>query len=84
MTTPAYWMNETTGVLRPAVMAYLNDEPMKRDEIAAMRAYLRQWMQGDWRGPDILEMRKRIDGVIDQDTLRSWLNDAMALGIDPL
>lgn len=39
---PGFWMNETSGVLRPAVEAYLRREPMTPNQIAAMRAYLRQ------------------------------------------
>lgn len=45
MTGPGYWMNETSGVLRPAVEAYLNGTEMTPGQIVAMRGYLRQWVQ---------------------------------------
>lgn len=41
---PGYWMDETSGVLRPAVEAYLHGRDMTPEEIVAMRAYLRQWI----------------------------------------
>jgi hypothetical protein len=31
-----YWMYETSGVLRPAVHAFLHDEAMTGEQIAAM------------------------------------------------
>jgi len=54
---PFYWMFETTGVLRPAVEAYLNHGEMTEPQIAALRAYLRQWIAGPWRGPGIDRLR---------------------------
>ena len=39
MSAPGYWMNEMSGALRPAVEAYLHDEPMTARQIAAFRAY---------------------------------------------
>ena len=46
-TTPdlRYWMYETSGVLRPAIEAYFSGL-MTDQHIAAMRAYLRQWIAG--------------------------------------
>ena len=32
---PGFWMNETSGVLRPAVLAFLNGGPMTAPDIAA-------------------------------------------------
>ena len=83
---PGYWMNETSGVLRPAVEAYLYDHPapMSPAHLAAMRAYLRQWMAGDWRGPDIEPLRAAIDGIDSRAALSRWLDAAEPIGIDPL
>lgn len=80
---PGYWMNETTGVLRPAVQAYLNESDMTPSQIGVMRAYLRQWMQAEWRGP-VEELRDSINKIVDRTSLTSWLRDAVAWGIDPL
>jgi hypothetical protein len=38
MSKPGYWMHETSGVLRPAVEAYLRDEPMTEAQIEATGA----------------------------------------------
>lgn len=55
---PGYWMHETSGVLRPAVEAYLNQRPMSKKQIAAMRAYLRQWIAApEWRGEEVERLR---------------------------
>jgi hypothetical protein len=35
--SPGYWINETSGVLRPAVEAYLRHEPMTPAHVAAVR-----------------------------------------------
>ena len=80
---PGYWMHETSGVLRPAVEAYLTGGPMLPEHIAAMRAYLRQWiMAPTWRG--VGDLRERIDMLIDRAAIDRWLWDAEMAGIDPL
>lgn len=49
---PGYWMNETSGVLRPAIEAYLAGGPLAAEHVGAMRAYLRQWIFATaWLGP---------------------------------
>jgi hypothetical protein len=70
---PGFWMNETTGVLRPAVEAYLNGDPMTGEQIAAMRAkdatdlwIFRQWL------------------AITREAIAQWLDDADDASIDPL
>lgn len=81
---PGYWMNETSGVLRPAVEAYLNHKPMTDAQIAAMRAYLRQWIAGPWAGPRIEELRESVDGLTSRRAIVRWLDLAMDEDIDPL
>jgi hypothetical protein len=78
---PGYWMNETSGVLRPAVEAYLNREPMSEGEIAAMRAYLRQWIAGFFGAADLAG---RVDKLTSREAIEDWLDDATEIGIDPL
>ena len=82
---PGYWMHETSGVLRPAIVAYLKRDPMTPEQIAAMRAYLRQWINGDW-GPEdeVAQLRHDIDGLTSRSAIDRWLEAAVAIGIDPL
>lgn len=79
-----YWMNETSGVLRPVVEAYVAGMPMMENDIAAMRSYLRQWMMVGWDGDGIEDLRRRVDEITDRASLTKWLEDAVAWGIDPL
>jgi hypothetical protein len=85
MPLPGFWMNETSGVLRPAVEAYLQGDEITPAEIAAMRAYLRQWIEGDgFQGEDIEELRRQVDGLTDRQSITAWLDKAIDAGIDPL
>ena len=81
---PGYWMHETSGVLRPAVEAYLDQAPMTPHQIAAMRAYLRQWMEGPWEGDAIAALKAHVALIHDRDSLECWFDEAMDCGIDPL
>jgi len=83
-TLPGYWMHETSGVLRPIVLKYLEGQPLEVDEVVTMRAYLRQWMAADLRGSSVAELRERIEEICTVAELRSWLDDALDAGIDPL
>ena len=82
---PRFWMNEQTGVLRPAVEAYVTGGPMSVEQIAAMRAYLRQFIAATcWVGPRVGELRGMIDGLTSRKAITVWLVIAIAEGIDPL
>ena len=81
---PGFWMNETTGVLRPAVMAYFEGKPLDPRQAAALRAYLRQWMAAPaWRGPMIDPLRTAVEEIIDRESLDRWITMAEFAGIDP-
>jgi hypothetical protein len=85
MSAPGYWMYETSGALRPAIVAYLNHDEMTPAEIAAMRAYLRQWIMADsWQGPAIDALRTAIDGLTSRQAIHRWLARALDENIDPL
>jgi hypothetical protein len=78
-----YWMNETSGVLRPIVERYLNGGDLDDAAIAIMRAYLPQWMEGEaWFGAAML--RTRVAAIATTADLRDWLNAAAEIGVDPL
>lgn len=85
MSAPGYWMNETSGVLRPAVMAYLHGEEMTVQQVVTLRAYIRQWiMAPGFVGPEVEELRGRVDGLQSREAIARWLDDADAAGVDPL
>jgi len=79
-----FWMYETSGVLGPVVEKYLAGDELTPPEIATMGAYLRQWGAGAFYGPDVDELRDRVDEIHTTDELRLWLHDAFDAGIDPL
>lgn len=78
---PDYWMN----VLRPAVKAYLERDELTPAEIAALRAYFRQWINAPaFVGKDVEALRKRVDGLTSRQAIKAWLNAAIDAGVDPL
>jgi hypothetical protein len=77
-------MHETSGVLRPAVEAYLTGKEMTPGQIVAIRGYLRQWINGDWKGPMIDPLRTRVEEITTRQDIDSWLSLADREGIDPL
>lgn len=82
---PGYWMFETTGVLRPAVEAYLSGRAMSDEQIAAMRAYLRQWIEAPcWHGQTVVILRSLVDRLTTREAIERWLRLAERAGIDPL
>lgn len=82
---PGYWMNETSGVLRPAVETYLSGRDMSPEHIAAMRAYLRQWIAGPaWEGEKVEELRRSVDGLTSRAAISEWIWAAVREGMDPL
>ena len=84
MTMPGFWMDETSGVLRPAVESYLYGEPLSDQQIAALRVYLRQWIAAPWTGPGIERLRAKVDRLQSRAAISDWLDDALDEGIDPL
>jgi hypothetical protein len=86
---PGFWRNETSGVLKPAIEAYINGKALDVHQIAAMRAYLRQWIMAPaWdRGepsPELEKLRSGVDGLTTQKAIHDWLWEALGIGIDPL
>lgn len=79
---PGYWPNETSGVLAPAILAYLHDQPLTPAQVGAIRAYIRQWMRGDYLGVE--ELTAKIDAIQTREDLHRWFDEALELGIDPL
>jgi hypothetical protein len=80
-----YWRYETSGLLRRAVEAYLDGGEMTPAQIAAMRAYLRQWIFCPfWKGEELDYLRGTVGGLVDREGIARWIDDAIEAGIDPI
>jgi hypothetical protein len=88
-------MYETSGVLRPAVEAYLlTKEELSAEHIAALRAYFRQWVMdsvwdtnphaNEFERACLAQLRVEVDGLTSRAAIARWLPKAEAFGIDPL
>jgi hypothetical protein len=82
VSNPGYWMFETSGALRPAIVVYLSREPLDDEQIALIRAYLKQWIEGDFE--DVEGLREAVDEIRDVPSLDRWLYRADQVGVDPL
>ena len=81
MVIPGYWKYETSGVLAPVVEAYLRGEELDPRGVATMRAYLRQWIAGDFR--EVEGLRDAIPSLTNTAQIRQWLETAAELDLDP-
>lgn len=91
---PGYWMHETSGVLRPAVEAYLRGDPLRPEHITAMRSYLRQWIMSPlWdQNPHaddddrwaLGELRRHVNDLTTRTVIERWIAWAVDEGYDPL
>ena len=85
MRPPGYWLHETSGALRPAVVTYLEGGPLTPQHIAALRAYFRQWIEHPgWEGPKVEELRRTVGDLNDRQAIRAWLRLAFDAGCDPI
>ena len=84
--SPGYWMYETGGALRPAIVAYLYREPLTDEQISVIRHYLAQWIyaRGFDGGEGVGLLRDTIGGLKSRSAIDRWLYRADELGIDPL
>jgi hypothetical protein len=80
-----FWMYDTSGVLRPAVRAYLNGRPMTAKNIAAIRTYLRVWIFApEFDGEGVEKLRQAVDGLASREAIEEWLAMARKEWISPL
>jgi hypothetical protein len=78
-------MHETGPTLRPAITAYLHRRPLTSEQIAHIRAYLKQWIDyGAWAGAGVDELRRSVSEIHDEAGITHWLQAAEELAIDPL
>ena len=91
---PNFWMNETSGVLRPVVEKLLNGKRLLPREIAVMRAYFRQWIESPvWDlnphqtvegASRLAELRTSVTDIATMEDISTWLEIADGEGLDPL
>lgn len=87
---PRLWRFETSGILRPAVEAYLAGGPLAPSSIALLRDYLRQWIFSPvWdenpAGSAWLDgLRDGINSLTTRAQIAMWIARATEAGIDPL
>ena len=91
---PRFWRNETGGKLQPAIERYLRNEPEKPDDIAWIRAYLRQWIDSPvWDQNPTMTRESRLELALlrtraailrTRAEIGEWLRLALDAGIDPL
>ena len=82
---PGFWMDETSGMLRPVVLAYLRGDDLTVYQVSIIRAYLRQWIAGSrWRGEGIARLRSQLNRMHTRRQVEEWLDLALEQGIDPL
>jgi hypothetical protein len=78
-------MYETSGVLRPAVRAYLKGKAMTAKDIAAIRTYLRVWIFApEFDGDGIEALRQTVDGLASRKAIKDWLATARKEWVSPL
>jgi hypothetical protein len=80
-----FWMYDTSGVLRPALSAYLKGKPMTAKHIAAFRVYLRVWIFApEFVGDGVEALRQAVDGLASREAIEDWLAMARKEWISPL
>jgi hypothetical protein len=83
---PRYWMWESSDVLREAVRAYEDGDDMTPGQIAAMAAYLRQWIATPSLGyqSPIQALRLSAATLYTRDAIARWIWRAAGHGLNPL
>lgn len=82
-------MYETSGVLIPAVKRYLQGVDITGQDLAALRAYVRQWIYSPvWDcNPNgtgsVAGLRDMVDSITTRAQLDLWTERAGDIGIDP-
>ena len=82
---PDFWMYDTSGVLRPAVRAYLKGKSMTAKDIAAIRTFLRVWVSApEFDGDGVEALRQTVDGLASREAIEDWLAMARKEWVSPL
>jgi hypothetical protein len=86
---PLYWMNETSGILRSAVQAYVtaetNGPDMTAEQFELFRAYLTYVIHAPcWKGLDRRRFAFKLAAATDTAAIHTILMELLDFGIDPL
>lgn len=82
---PFHWRHKAPPGLIFAITAYLNGHPLSAADMAALQAYLRQWIEAPgFRGFTVDELRREVDGLTTRKAVTAWLHKADSAGVDPL
>lgn len=94
MSAPGYWMDETGGLLAPAVERYLTNDELRNGDIPLIRAYLRQWINSPaWDDNphldadgirELVDLRSSVETIGTREDIDGWLKIAIDKGLDPL
>ena len=82
---PHYWMTEQTGRLADAVEAYMNGDALAKDQLALIKAYLRQYLEravmtGDAKRERLLEQAAALR---DSREIERFADDLAEIGVEP-
>lgn len=86
---PLQWQNETTGRLRTAISAYLEQKPTDH-QLKLVIAYLQHyvhapaWLQDPELAADVKALQAKSLTLKTIEEAKAFIQDAVALGIDPL
>jgi hypothetical protein len=80
---PYYWSADCHG--HSAIEKYLAHTDLNPFELAAIRTYLRKWIDAACTlNPQLIPLRHLLPSIVSALQLESWLTDAYAIGVDPL
>lgn len=91
---PKYWMQETSGVLKPVIEKLLAFTDLTHRDIAVLRLYFQQWVDSpawdanphaDDRSRRVLaELRSKARTLRTSHDVMDWVAAATREGMDPL
>ncbi|PZV19220.1 MAG: hypothetical protein DCF22_00700 [Leptolyngbya sp.] len=90
-----YWRNETSGILQPAMMAYINHGAYPNqcpaptpEQMGLIKQYLQLYINAPcWEEGEqgqLAALRKSVQEITDLASCDRWLDEAMQWGFDPL
>lgn len=85
-TSPVYWYDDASPVLKQAIAAYLSKKPLSESEILSVKLYLQQFIGVTaWEITDeIINLRTSAEAIATVKDIDNWIDDANLNGIDPL
>jgi len=91
---PLYWMNETSGVLKPVIEKLLMATELTPMEVSVIRAYFRQWIdspawdvnphENERSRAALADLRAQVRQIESMKDIEHSLAAMIAEGMDPL